>query len=186
MVSLTSNMVTTSKLPITTREARLDDAAHVAHLGAHVFAVTYGHSVAAHELEAYLDESYSVEATAKDIADPNKDMILAMDPEGVIVGFALLTRGSKELCIAHLEKYVELQRLYVSPAYQGYGIGKSLARQVESMAREQGFKYMWLGVWEENHKAQKVYEKLGYKMVGDREFVVGGVVQIGLIMLKEL
>lgn len=179
-------MVTNAKSPITTREARLEDAAHVAHLGAHVFAVTYGHSVAAHELQAYLDESYSIEATAKDIADPNKDMILAVDPEGVIVGFALLTRGSKEACIAHLDSYVELQRLYVSPTYQGYGVGKILASQVESMAREQGFRNMWLGVWEENHKAQKVYEKLGYKLVGDREFVVGGVVQVGLIMLKEL
>ncbi|KAK4944030.1 hypothetical protein LTR10_016551 [Elasticomyces elasticus] len=179
-------MAAASRSLITTREARLDDAAHVAHLGAHVFTVTYGHSVAAHELQAYLDEAYSVEACASDIADPNKDLILAIDPEGIIVGFGILTRGSKEPCIAHLEDYVELQRLYVSTAYQGFGVGKILAKQLESMAREQGFRYMWLGVWEENYKAQKVYEKLSYKLIGKRDFVVGGVLQTGLIMLKEL
>ncbi|KAI1618529.1 acyl-CoA N-acyltransferase [Exophiala viscosa] len=179
-------MAASSTSPITTRKARLDDATHVTHLGAHVFTVTYGHSLAAEELQAYLDEAYSVEAFTKDIVDPNKDLILAVNSEGIIVGFALLTRGSSEPCIAHLERYVELQRLYVSTAYQGYGVGKILAKQLEAMAREQGFKYMWLGVWEENHKAQKVYEKLCYELVGDRDFVVGGVVQTGLIMLKEL
>jgi len=185
-MNLTSDMAASSKSPITTRKARLDDATHVAHLGAHVFAITYGHSLAAHELQTYLEESYSVEACTKDIVDPNKDLILAVDPEGIIVGFALLTRGSSESCIAHLEKYVELQRLYVSTAYQGYGFGKVLAKQLETMAQEQGFKYMWLGVWEENHKALKIYEKLGYRLVGDRDFAIGGIIQTGLIMLKEL
>jgi RimJ/RimL family protein N-acetyltransferase len=41
-------------------------------------------------------------------------------------------------------------------------------------------------VWEENHKAQRVYEKLGYKIVGDHDFVIGGVIQTDHIMLKEL
>jgi len=54
------------------------------------------------------------------------------------------------------------------------------------MAREQGFEFMWLGVWEENVKAIRVYEKMGYKKVGEHGFAVGGIVQTDHIMAKQL
>ncbi|KAK7747210.1 hypothetical protein SLS62_009152 [Diatrype stigma] len=107
------------------------------------------------DLKTYLDESYSVTAIAKDIADPNKDMIVATGLEDAIVGFALLTRGTSEPCIDDLESKIELQRIYVHPSYHGKGIGNLLANRLEDMARAQGFKHIWLGVWEENYKAQR-------------------------------
>ena len=172
--------------PIATRAATVDDAAQIAKLGAHVFSITFGHSVTAAQLKDFLDESYSLEATVKDIQDPHKDMVVATNAHGTIVGFALLTRGSSEPCIAHLDSTIELQRLYVATDCHGQGIGKILANQLEATARKENFKYMWLGVWEENFIAQKVYGKMGYKLVGDHVFDVGGDLQTDLIMLKEL
>lgn len=172
--------------PVTIRAAQAEDVVAIARLGAHVFSTTFGHSVPAHELQAYLDESYSIEAVTCDVEDPAKDMFVATKPGIGVIGFALLTRGSSEPCIAHLENYVELQRIYVHPEHHGGGVGKLLAHAVEKTARDQGFTYMWLGVWEENHKARKVYERLGYRMVGDHDFVIGEVVQTDNIMLKEL
>ena len=179
-------MVTTSQPSFNIRSACPEDVTDVAQLGAHVFTITFGHSVPSHQLQAFLSESYSIAATANDLADPLKDMIVATSPDGVIVGFALLTRGSDEPCVAHLESIIELQRIYIHPLYHGNGLGKTLAHKLEDMAREQGFKYMWLGVWEENYKAQKVYEKLGYRIVGDHDFVIGEVVQTDQIMVKRL
>lgn len=178
-------MTVSHRSPIALRPATLEDAAQVATLGAHVFSVTFGHSVTPEQLQDYLDESYSKEATAKDILDPSKDMIVATQGDAV-VGFALLTRNSSEPCVAHLESTVELQRIYVHPDCHGQGVGKMLANELEDMARKQEFRYMWLGVWEENHKAQKVYERLGYEVVGDHDFVIGGDIQTDHIMLKEL
>ncbi|KAJ9156259.1 hypothetical protein NKR23_g1237 [Pleurostoma richardsiae] len=179
-------MAITSQTQIDVRPASPDDAVDIAKLGAHVFSATFGHSVQPHELKAYLDDSYSTEATTKDISDPSRDMIVATNEDGQIVGFGLLTRGSSEPCIAHVGSTIELQRLYVHPDFHGKGIGKILVNTMENMARKQAFKHMWLGVWEENHKAQRVYEKLGYKIVGDHDFVIGGVIQTDHIMLKEL
>lgn len=179
-------MVANPRQSVNTRKATLEDAAAIGELGAHVFTVTFGYSVARHELQAYLDESYSTEATAKDISDSNKDMIVVTDSDDQIIAFALLTRGTTEPCIAHIPNQVELQRIYVHPSAHGGGVGKLLARTLEDMGREQGFKTMWLGVWEENHKATKVYEKLGYRKVGAHDFKIGDVIQTDDIMIKEL
>ncbi|KAB2573482.1 Spermidine/spermine N(1)-acetyltransferase [Lasiodiplodia theobromae] len=173
--------------PVQIRPAAPTDAATIATLGAHVFSVTFGHSVTADELQAYLAKEYTPTAIANDLSNPQKDTILAVDPSsGEVLGFAVLTRGSSEPCVEHLESKVELQRIYVHPDAHGKGVGGRLGRRVEEMAREQGFRWMWLGVWEENVVAQKAYEKWGYKKVGEHDFVVGGVVQTDWIMTKEL
>ncbi|VUC36270.1 unnamed protein product [Clonostachys rosea] len=168
------------------RPATLQDAAQVSKLGASVFSTTFGHSVTPTQLQSYLDEAYSIEATIKDLSDPNKDMVVAETDEGAVVGFALLTRGSSEPCVEDVSDKVELQRIYVDKSCHGTGLGKRLALELEKTAREQGFKHIWLGVWEDNHIAQKFYERLGYKVVGDHDFDIGGDIQTDHIMIKDL
>ena len=180
------DMATRSQQTIDIRPAQNNDVAQVAELGARVFSITFGHSIPLPELQAYLNKSYSIEATTKDLEDPMRNMIVARNQKANIVGFALLTRGTTESCITHLEGTIELQKLYVDPAYHGYGIGKRLANKLEEMAKDQGFRNIWLGVWEENYKAQKVYEKLGYSVIGDHDFTIGEVVQTDLIMCKRV
>ncbi|KAM3432171.1 hypothetical protein MY4824_006720 [Beauveria thailandica] len=111
--------------------------------------------------------------------------------DGVVVGFAQLTRGSSsaEPCVAKLVQAgssVELQRLYVDVSYHGMGIGSRLAGAIEDIARNQGFTHMWLGVWEENRAAARVYAKLGYSGIGFHDFVVGSIVQRDDILMKQL
>ena len=168
------------------RIATLKDIAQIVRLGLHVFTLSFGYSLPQKELQAYLDESYSTEAIAKDVEDPKKDMIVATDQTDMVLGFALLTRGTSDPCLAHLEKTIELQRLYVHPDHHRKGLGTYLALKIEDMAREQGYANIWLGVWEENHKAEKVYERLGYRRVGSHPFKMGNVVQEDNIMVKEL
>ncbi|KAF7554850.1 hypothetical protein G7Z17_g2587 [Cylindrodendrum hubeiense] len=172
--------------PTTIRQARVEDVIAIAELGAHVFTATFAHSVSPDELQNFLDESYTTAAITKDINDNTKDIIVATKPDGTVLGFGYLTRGSNEPCVADVDDKVELQRIYVHPSAHGKGIGGLLATRIESMAQERGFKNIWLGVWEENHKAIKAYEKWGYKQVGDHDFVIGSVVQTDYIMLKEL
>lgn len=111
--------------------------------------------------------------------------------EGIIVGFAQLTRGSSmaEPWVASLEhaaSSVELQRLYVDTSYHGKGIGSRLAGSIEDIARREGFTHMWLGVWEENNVAAGLYAKLGYSFIGYHDFAVGSIIQRDDILMKEL
>ncbi|TID16032.1 hypothetical protein E2P81_ATG08893 [Venturia nashicola] len=169
------------------RDALPEDAASIAALGADVFTITFGHSVSQKELSAFLSEHYSTDSIHADITNPLKSMIVAHLPRQTkIIGFALLTRGSTEPCLQHLSDTVELQRLYVDVGIHGKGVGKLLERRCVEMAREGGFGWMWLGVWEENLVALRVYEKFGFERVGEHDFVIGDVVQRDLIMCKKI
>lgn len=191
-----SNPQSKPKPTITIRAATPADAAQIATLGAAVFTASFGHSVSPSALQTYLSESYSPEAMEADIRDPKKTMILATtswinaqeNEEDEILGFALLTRGTTDPCLSHLPQItlVELQRIYVSTSAHGMGIGSSLAKHLETVAREEGYVNMWLGVWEENLVAQGVYGRLGYGRVGSHDFVMGEVRQTDWIMVKGL
>lgn len=182
-------MAESTPASILIRDANPEDAASIAALGAEVFTTTFGHSVSQKELSAFLTEHYSTPSILADINNPSKSMIVATDPSSTnnkIVGFALLTRGSTEPCLSHLSDTVELQRLYVDVGLHKRGVGKVLEKRMVEMAREGGFKVLWLGVWEENHVALRVYERLGFEMVGEHDFVIGEVVQKDLIMVKRI
>lgn len=170
------------------RKATASDNEALAALGAEVFTATFAHSCTKEQLQAFLDEAYTPEAIAKDIADSSKDVLVATDDDdgSKLLGFLYLTRGSSEPCVSHLERPVELQRLYISLGAHGKGLGKALSLAADGMAREQGFKTIWLGVWEENHKAQAFYRKMGYERIGEHVFDVGGDLQTDEIWWKAL
>ncbi|KAH8657736.1 acyl-CoA N-acyltransferase [Xylariales sp. PMI_506] len=177
--------------PITVRPASVSEALEIAELGAHVFTVTGGSSIPPRELEAFLASSYTRAAVTKDLEDSHKDIIVATDANERILGFAYLNRAStsssnSEACIATVQDKAELQRLYVHPSVQGQGIGRQLASRVEDVARERGFKNVWLGVWQENQRAIKAYERWGYRHVGTHDFVIGTLTNTDLVMLKHL
>ena len=185
---MTQPKVTPPKPAAVLRPATPRDAEAIASLGARTFASSFGWSLPAPDLTAYLATSYSPSAIAKDIVDPNIDVIVACRDDGsdTVIGFVQLTQGSIEPCVADAEGPIELQRLYVDEKCHGGGIGRALESEVERIAREKGFKTMWLGVWEENYKAQKAYDKFGFGKVGEHDFVMGTCVQTDWILAKTL
>lgn len=204
---------TTKNLRI--RQATVQDAEQISQLGIVVFTATFGDSGCTPEqLQKYLDDSYSVAAIRDDLQDPHKTTLVAVDDDDdddkeddattttttttdrsdekakseKVLGFALLNRASSssEPAIAPYARPVEVQRLYVDTASHGRGIGQALMREAEGLARAEGWAHAWLGVWESNPRAQKVYEKLGYRRVGEHWFDVGGDPQLDWILVKKL
>ena len=168
------------------RTALHPDADEIARLGGHVFTVTFGHSVTPEDLQRFLAESYTPSAISAELNHQDKTTLVATDDSGAIKGFATLTRNTSEPCVETLENKVELQRLYVDTSAHRQGVGGLLMKAMDEIAQSEGFKNIWLGVWEENHKAIKAYEKWGYKAVGSHDFTVGSIVQTDLVMAKAL
>jgi ribosomal protein S18 acetylase RimI-like enzyme len=45
---------------------------------------------------------------------------------------------------------------------------------------------VWLGVWKENHRAIKFYERWGFEIFAEQEFILGNDHQIDWLMKKTL
>lgn len=68
---------------------------------------------------------------------------------------------------------MELEKIYVLQAFQGFKLGKALIQHAYSAAREHQIKCIWLGVWEHNTKARDFYEREGFERFGEHSFMVG-------------
>ena len=79
-------------------------------------------------------------------------------------------------------KCLQLERLYVLKKYQRLGIAQQMLDKVVEIALASRFEILWLGVWEKNVKAIKIYCKWGFEEFGNHIFNLGGDLQTDLLM----
>ena len=84
------------------------------------------------------------------------------------------------------EPALELHRVYVYQARQGVGVGRILLAWAIDRARQRGAKNLFLGVWESNERAIKLYESRGFEHVGAYKFKVGDTLDDEIIMRLNL
>ena len=81
---------------------------------------------------------------------------------------------------------MELERIYVLPAYQGKGHGQFMLEWVKSRARSLGKQYLWLGVWKKNTDAVRFYESTGFSIFGEHPYYIGKDRQMDWLMRLDL
>jgi ribosomal protein S18 acetylase RimI-like enzyme len=84
------------------------------------------------------------------------------------------------------ENHFEIERIYVLKAFLGQKIGQILFDKAIEIGREKNLEYVWLGVWEENHRAIRFYGKNGFEIFGKHDFVLGEDVQTDLLMKMKI
>lgn len=139
---------------------------------------------APHDLEAYMQEAFSVDQIRTELEDKNSVFLVA-ELDGELAGYAKLIFESTEPEII-AEWPVELSRLYSHQKFLGKGVGQALMDACFARAKETGRDVIWLGVWEFNPRAQRFYEKNGFRLVGKHTFLLGSDPQIDLLMQKEI
>lgn len=82
------------------------------------------------------------------------------------------------------EHSAELQRIYVLTCEKGKGYGKKMLNFAEEIARKNGFKLLWLGVWEKNEAAIGFYKKCGYEKFAAHDFWYGTDLQNDFMLRK--
>lgn len=78
----------------------------------------------------------------------------------VVLGYFVAMKGVDE---------VHLLNITVDPAYQGQGWGRVMLDALALWAGSQGAQWLWLEVRTSNVRAQRVYERYGYRRVGERK-----------------
>ena len=89
-------------------------------------------------------------------------MLVVGEPTDADVAAALTARPT-----------AELSKCYVAPGHHGAGIAAALMTATLDEAAARGAVAVWLGVNQENAKAQRFYEKSGFARVGVKRFLVG-------------
>lgn len=102
-----------------------------------------------------------LDVVAETIRSNSEDpVIFVAEMDGAVAGF---------LHVHSLEDYYRRRRhghvadIVVAEDYQGQGIATSLLARAEDWSRAQGYDWMSLGVFEQNIRAEKLYEKLGFR-----------------------
>ena len=80
--------------------------------------------------------------------------------DGVVLGYFVAMKGVDE---------VHLLNLTVAPVHQGDGWGRLLLEALALWARGEGAQWLWLEVRVSNTRAQRVYERHGFRRVGERK-----------------
>ena len=168
------------------RQANQDDAKLLTDLSYTTFWDAFAHHPknAPGDLAHYMRQAFNIEQITAELIDP-KSVFLIAEINGEAAGYAKLTVGSIEPGIT-AERPVELSRLYSDQEYIGKGVGQTLMDACFESARNDDRDVMWLGVWEFNPRAQRFYEKNGFREVGRHTFQLGSDPQTDLLMQKEL
>lgn len=171
---------------ILVRQATADDAKPLTDLAY----TTFWDAFAAHpknapdDLNHYMRQAFSVEQITAELA-AEKSIFLLAEIEGELVGYSKLILDNIEPGVTATQP-VELSRLYSQQKYLGKGVGQTLMDACFERAKQDGRDAMWLGVWEFNPRAQRFYEKNGFRIVGSHTFQLGNDPQTDLLMQKDL
>lgn len=148
------------------------------------FVITFAAQNNPDDLAMFLDTAYTPALQRAELLEPHRQYWL-LEMDGVLAGYVLLNDHAPKAEVA-AEHPVELQRFYIDHAWHGRGLAQTLMSHAVEQARAFGGDALWLGVWEENPKAIRFYEKQGFVDVGSHVFVVGTDPQRDRIMRRAL
>jgi diamine N-acetyltransferase len=156
---------------LTIRRVTPSDGPALSEIGRATFLETFGHLYPPQDLESFLPSAYGLERTDRDLTDPAKASWL-VEADTQVVGYA--TVGPCDLPHSDVgPQSLELKRFYLLKSFQNTGIGGRLWVEVMNWMRAQKPKNLWIGVWSENHGAQRFYLRHGFEKVGEYGFKVG-------------
>lgn len=145
------------------RDALESDSLGLSELAIKTFVETYT-VMNPHHQELYTDyasERFNPKEIMKAILNPQYKFKLLFS-EQRLVGYTKIIFGSESL---------ELEKLYLLKDFKGQGLGKMLLSQVLEDARHRGIKSVTLGVYDQNSEALSFYERLGFRKIGERDFL---------------
>ncbi len=161
---------------VTTDPADADELAAVAAL---TFPLACPPELTAADAALFVADNLSALHFRSHLADQNSHVYKAVDPASdSIVGYALLVDGDptdpdvREAITAR--PLTMISKMYVLPGFHGRAVSTGLMDAALSHGRASGSALVWLGVNDQNVRAQRFYRKMGFAVVGRKSFVVNG------------
>lgn len=196
-------------MPVAIRPARQTDAAALAAVAAVTFPLACPPHTTDEAKAAFVASVLSEERFEEYIADGDRLLLVAesdgadtaggLDPAGEpgapgnhssLVGYTMLNvvepSDPDVVAALTLRPAVELSKCYVMPGAHGSGVASALMQASLRAAATTGAAGVWLGVNEENARAQRFYAKHGFQRVGSKHFLVGDRLEDDFVLERPL
>jgi ribosomal protein S18 acetylase RimI-like enzyme len=167
---------------ITVRQASVKDLESVRLIGRETFFETFAESNTEADMKKYLDENFSNDKLTTELTNRDSYFFISWEEKSPIA-YMKLNVGKAQTEIK-ADGSIEIERIYVKQAYHGKKVGQILYEKALEIARQMKKEYIWLGVWEENPKAIRFYEKNGFVAFDKHMFTMGEDEQVDIMMKK--
>lgn len=131
----------------------------------------------AENIATFLASTLSERSFGLYLADRERSLFVAESDSGELVGYTMLVMGDPgdpDVAGAVTTRPTsELSKIYVHPDRHGAGLAAALLAVTLDEAGGRGASSVWLGVNQENERANRFYEKSGFTRVGTKRFLVG-------------
>lgn len=166
------------------------DLAELADVAARTFPLACPPGATPENIAAFIDANLSADRFRGYLADPHRTVLVAR-VEGRIVGYAVLIRGVPDddddvQRAVPLRPSVEVSKMYVLPDSHGTGASAALMSAAVQCASDSGAASVWLGVNQQNLRAQRFYAKHGFTVAGTKTFRLGASVEQDYVMVRIL
>jgi len=164
-------------MTLTIFRAEPDDAGALHDLAAATFALACPAGTAQEAIDEFIATNLSERQFATYLADDARDIFLAVidgEPAGYTLLIAQEPTDADVLASITSRPTAELSKFYVLAGHHGTGIAAELMAATVESARDRGASSVWLGVNNENVRANRFYEKHGFVQVGTKHFSLGG------------
>jgi len=164
-------------------KAKLTDALRLSILLKVVYIQVYGVDGVTIEFANFITKKFAPnEIERKIIKEP--DSLWVAYTNGNPIGIAEILFCSR--CPIRKTEVAELGKLYVLEHFHGKGVGLALLNRVQNHIINKGFAELNLEVYIQNERAITFYKKLGFRILGEVDFLMEHNTYRNLVMNKSL
>lgn len=153
------------------KKVSLNEIDQLQEVGRFTFYETFAISNTEENMRIYLENGFSNQKLTTQLNDDNIEFYFAI-LENKVIGYLKLNSGVTKSQFKE-DNAIEIERIYVLKEFHGKQIGQILCDKAIEIAKQKNCDYVWLGVWEENHRAIHFYRKNGFEEFDKRIFHLG-------------
>jgi len=153
-------------------------------IGKKTFYETYAHRNSEADMTTYLKDNFNEETITAQLENAHSQFYMAWNDKQPI-GYLKVNESAAQTDLKEVAS-LEIERIYVLANFHGKRIGQLLYEKAIELAGQINKTSIWLGVWEQNPKAIRFYEKNGFVSFAQHLFIVGSEEQTDHLMRKML
>lgn len=166
------------------RRAELSELDFLRAFAERSFRITYEAQNDPQAFNDYCAEAFALEKIRAEMEDPQSEYYFACRGDERVA--YLKFNFDRHPLGLESQRTMQVQRIYIDPAYQGQGLGRLLLDFAQQRAADANLDWLWLSVWQKNPPTVAFYEHCGFEIFGVEVFPLGSDPQPDWLMRRRV